>query len=254
MDPCLDSLVTINREDCIGDSRTVINNNFQALQDYACTLENSVNDIKDKFRFLVPLYGIINFWSDVTLGGLNFDLSGKGKVDITTGRDLTGFALCNGNNGTPDLRDRFVIAAGGSYVQGELGPVFNTSASLSLSSVQLTIPELPKHRHQINDPGHNHTIGDPGHQHTYYDKYHKNCVSAVLTTKLPGALIAYITGSTEVASCEDKDHLSITDKALTNVKVIKNKTGITQTELEGGDQPHENRPPYFALAYIMRYI
>lgn len=28
----------------------------------------------------------------------------------------TGFALCNGMNGTPDLRDRFIIGAGGSYV------------------------------------------------------------------------------------------------------------------------------------------
>jgi len=26
-----------------------------------------------------------------------------------------GWALCDGNNGTPDLRDRFVIGAGGTY-------------------------------------------------------------------------------------------------------------------------------------------
>lgn len=32
-----------------------------------------------------------------------------------------GWALCNGQSGTPDLRDRFVVAAGGSYAIGATG-------------------------------------------------------------------------------------------------------------------------------------
>ena len=32
----------------------------------------------------------------------------------------TGWALCDGNNETPDLRDRFVIGAGGSYNPGDV--------------------------------------------------------------------------------------------------------------------------------------
>jgi hypothetical protein len=32
-----------------------------------------------------------------------------------------GWALCNGTNGTPDLRNRFVIAAGGNYDVGDTG-------------------------------------------------------------------------------------------------------------------------------------
>jgi len=32
-----------------------------------------------------------------------------------------GFALCNGNNGTPDLRDRFIYGAGGVLDPGDTG-------------------------------------------------------------------------------------------------------------------------------------
>lgn len=32
-----------------------------------------------------------------------------------------GWALCNGENGTPDLRDRFVIGSGSSYLTGDTG-------------------------------------------------------------------------------------------------------------------------------------
>ena len=32
-----------------------------------------------------------------------------------------GWALCNGSNGTPDLRGRFLVGAGGSYAVGDTG-------------------------------------------------------------------------------------------------------------------------------------
>lgn len=33
----------------------------------------------------------------------------------------TGWALCNGENGTPDLRDRFIVGAGNTYTVGDTG-------------------------------------------------------------------------------------------------------------------------------------
>ena len=33
----------------------------------------------------------------------------------------TGWALCDGQNGTPDLRGRFVVGAGGDYAVGDTG-------------------------------------------------------------------------------------------------------------------------------------
>lgn len=58
----------------------------------------------------------------------------------------SGWFLCNGANGTPDLRDRFVVGAGSSYGVGASGG--------SKDAV------LVAH-------GHNATVNDPGHSHVY---------------------------------------------------------------------------------------
>jgi microcystin-dependent protein len=50
----------------------------------------------------------------------------------------TGWALCDGTNGTPNLLDRFIIGAGGSYAVG----------TISGSSTQtLSVSNLPPHSH-----------------------------------------------------------------------------------------------------------
>ena len=52
----------------------------------------------------------------------------------------TGFVLCDGNNSTPDLRDRFVIGAGNNFSAG------NTGGNNSLT---LTEANLPSHQHFV---------------------------------------------------------------------------------------------------------
>ena len=56
----------------------------------------------------------------------------------------SGWLLCNGSSGTPDLRDRFVVCAGGGYAVGATGG--QTDAT------------LVAHTHTINDPGHSHVL------------------------------------------------------------------------------------------------
>ena len=72
----------------------------------------------------------------------------------------TGFVLCDGQNSTPDLRNRFVVGAGNNYNPGDTG---------GADSVTLTEAQMPQHNHGINDPQHNHGINDPGHFHTTND-------------------------------------------------------------------------------------
>jgi len=55
-----------------------------------------------------------------------------------------GWSLCDGTNGTPDLRNRFVVGAGSLYFPG------STGGSKDAVVVQ--------HSHGINDPGHFHTV------------------------------------------------------------------------------------------------
>ncbi len=61
-----------------------------------------------------------------------------------------GWQLCDGTNGTRDLRSLFVVGAGGSYNVGDTG---------GAAQFTLTVSQMPSHSHTINDPGHTHTNG-----------------------------------------------------------------------------------------------
>jgi hypothetical protein len=65
-----------------------------------------------------------------------------------------GFLLCDGNNSTPDLRNRFVIGAGSTY------SVNQTGGSADAIVVSHT------HTATVTDPGHTHTVvvGNQGTQ------------------------------------------------------------------------------------------
>lgn len=245
MATCLTNVLEIEREECIGNSRTTINDNFHNLKNEICSKNADTLTIRDQLVYLIPYGGIINFKGDITLGGLNFDFSGAGKLNPITKRDLTCYALCNGNNGTPDLRDRFVVAAGASYVTGDMGPRFNSTASLQFSSVQLTIPEMAKHNHSITDPGHVHTITDNKHLHTYTDENDPDKDMYVFQ-----GLYIVTKRTTFAAPDGNKQHITTTDK--TDITVDPTTVDITINPT-GGNQRHENRPPYMALGYIMRY-
>ena len=62
----------------------------------------------------------------------------------------TGWYLCDGTNGTPDLRDRFIIGAGSSYAVNATG---------GSTSVTLTTSNMPAHTHTVTDPTHTHAQG-----------------------------------------------------------------------------------------------
>lgn len=61
-----------------------------------------------------------------------------------------GWVLCNGSNGTPDLRDRFVIAAGSTYAVGATG---GSADAIVVSHT---------HTATVTDPGHAHNISVGG--------------------------------------------------------------------------------------------
>ena len=100
----------------------------------------------------------------------------------------SGYVLCDGNNSTPDLRDRFIVGAGNSYSVGDTG---------GASSVTLTVNQIPSH---------NHTIGG-------------------------------------VFSGGD---------GFNAARSSSSSSGNVSTSSTGGGQSHENRPPYYALCYIMK--
>ena len=108
-----------------------------------------------------------------------------------------GWALCDGRNGTPDLRDRFIVGSGGEYAQYSTG---------GESQHTLTVSEMPSHDHDINV-------------------------------------------KKSIASCTNPSPFD--DDCF----VITPNTALGEygdTRSTGGGWPHENRPPYYALAFIIR--
>jgi hypothetical protein len=63
----------------------------------------------------------------------------------------SGWYLCDGSNGTPDLRDRFIVGAGSTY---------SVAATGGSTTHTLTTSEMPSHTHTatVTDPGHVHSI------------------------------------------------------------------------------------------------
>ena len=59
-----------------------------------------------------------------------------------------GYYLCNGSNGTPDLRDRFVIGAGNTYSVAQTGG----------SADSIVVSHTHTATSSVTDPGHAHNI------------------------------------------------------------------------------------------------
>lgn len=132
----------------------------------------------------------------------------------------SGWYLCDGTNGTPDLRDRFVVGAGGSYAVGATG---------GADSVTLDSTQIPSHTHTFS--GSTNTTGD--HNHTYY-----------WSGIGPGAF--------NVPDVEKLSSIDVVGSGPTSTAGAHAHTFSGTTSATGGGASHENRPPYYALAYIMK--
>ena len=74
----------------------------------------------------------------------------------------SGFVLCDGNNSTPDLRNRFVIGAGNTY------SVNDTGGSTTINGNVTHSHSTPNHTHGLN--GHTHST--PNHSHSVNSHSH----------------------------------------------------------------------------------
>ena len=100
----------------------------------------------------------------------------------------TGWVLCNGANGTPDLRDRFVIGAGSSYAVGATGGSKDAIVVSHSHTATSTVTD-PGHFHGVTGT-YNATGGGGG-----FSPFYVNNVTNNTTTKTTG-----ITVSTSVST------------------------------------------------------
>lgn len=72
-----------------------------------------------------------------------------------------GFQVCDGTNGTPDLRNKFVVGAGGTYALGAAGGAASVTSGAGgahlpvVLGTSLTVDELPPHSHLVGARGSN---------------------------------------------------------------------------------------------------
>lgn len=210
----------------------------------------------------------------------------------------TGWLLCNGSSGTPDLRDRFVVGAGSSYAVGSTG---------GAATYTLSVGQLPNHTHSLTASGttstvdinhthsgttatvdinhthsgtsggmnqnavHSHGVSDPGHTHGVPSGGNPNsgqtCMigpytvqglvpSAASTTNISivGVNIDHTHSFTSNGMNSNNVHSHTFSTGLMSNFATHNHT-VTVTGTSGGTgsgDAIENRPPYFALAYIMK--
>ena len=159
-----------------------------------------------------------------------------------------GYALCNGQTvsrtdgvgtiTTPDLRDRFIVGSGTSYTTGATG---------GLNTVSLTSAQMPSHTHGLSLSGsiggagaHSHSINDPGHSHAYN------------TTVGPSGPLRYYDGPF-LNFTTTSTGASATGISINGVGDHTHSLSLSGTaNAAGSGEAHENRPPYFALAFIMK--
>ncbi|MCK5283789.1 MAG: hypothetical protein KAK00_10395 [Nanoarchaeota archaeon] len=125
-----------------------------------------------------------------------------------------GWHLCDGAAGTPNLRNRFIVGAGSSY---------GVDATGGANSVTLSIAQMPSHSH----PGDSWTSYAPDHSHNSLSGGDVNCEHG-------SDYKCRITGNHNTGNAG------------------KHRHKITGIKAQGGGGSHENRPPYYALAYIMK--
>lgn len=130
----------------------------------------------------------------------------------------SGWVLCNGSSGTPDLRNRFVVGAGSTYAVGATGG----SADATLVS----------HSHSVSDPGHVHGVSDPGHVH--------GIQGSIQTLGTAGSVGTWVNIGSQNSY-----------GATTGISIQGNGTGISIASA-GSSATNANLPPYYALAYIMK--
>ena len=65
----------------------------------------------------------------------------------------SGWLLCNGQNGTPDLRDRFIVGAGNAYAVYARGGAATGAVSGQTGETTLTVAQMPSHSHSTGGSG-----------------------------------------------------------------------------------------------------
>ena len=156
-------------------------------------------------------------WGDAFVSGMIMMWSG------TIATIPSGWVLCDGTNSTPDLTNKFIIAADAD--DGGVAKTTITGSATQTGGTTDSIVVSHTHTASVTDPGHTHVIGS-------------NTTSGGVDLGGWSGPYMVATGS---RCCS---WTSATQSATTGVTVSNSTTGSSGT--------NANLPPYYALAFIMK--
>lgn len=136
-----------------------------------------------------------------------------------------GFALCDGTKGTPDLRNRFLVGAGDTYKLSDIG---------GENEVTLEAPQVGSHYHRFG--------------------YHKGTNGGYFLTSADSFVMAPLESWVRAGKWNGSGGGGYNGWDGGNgTNFGKGQNLVTSNAIATEAQkPHENRPPYYALYYLMK--
>ncbi|MDE1462116.1 hypothetical protein [Spartinivicinus poritis] len=236
----IDESTTLNGEVSIDDNLAVLGDlsvtgavnltHSLQLQDGTTVSEFSTdNTLADNSDSAVPTEKAVKTYVDTKDSNMRTYIDERlpaGVIVMWSGASDTipiGWAICDGSNGTPNLQDRFIVGAGSSYQVEDKGGENTVTLTANQSG-------LPSHRHSGS------TSEDGTHTHT---------VTIPMDDTAGGSLI--FGGEKSTGKETSNTYTTSSDGAHTH-------TVTTTYESQNAAEAHENRPPYYALYYIIKVI
>lgn len=136
-----------------------------------------------------------------------------------------GWALCNGGNGTPDLRDRFIVGAGGGSNPGAAGGAASHSHGINIYNHVLSIEQIPSHNHAM-------------------------FANVAVDTALTGATT--VARATTSSPGESEYQMRSAAGTAATVGITGNAGANEGHTHAAGSSDASSLPPYYALAFIMK--
>jgi microcystin-dependent protein len=201
----------------------------------------------------VAASGTVTATSFAGSGSALTGLFASGMIMLWSGSVVSipsGWLLCDGTSGTPDLRNRFVVGAGDTYAVDATG---------GAATVTLDATQIPAHSHTADGDltaasagAHTHTGSTDttgAHTHTQTVNGQDQDWGTASYSNVSGTKnnTGTRTSPIDTLSAGAHSHTFTTDSAGAHTHDI---TGSTSSV--GGGLAHENLPPYYALAYIMK--